>query len=375
MGVLDELIVDRFDARQASSEDREKKMKEDTTSSNRTILWIGLGALALLLLCACVLAILIISGLFTFGTFGLPTVGQEPSPPPTSEALGTSTPPPQTAAPPALAPSTEPVDEDFERASRFAGDWEGQWINQTFGSSGAARGTVSIDPDGTASLFIDLDGFVFGIVDPPAKTYEGTYSSEGAHFEKDGDDLFGNVQIDVDSNGTMTVNGEMVPVEGVASFSASGTLTETSLNLDYLVQFPGGGEANGVIEMSKQAQSDAPEPVTEFLEEFEAAMQSENLDFLLGRLHPAVIDRYGESACAAYLAQVAEPTFSIEVLRIHPPDDWTYGQDGVEALIEMAWSAEVRVSSGGQIQETTAHYAERDGTLRWFTDCGTPLSS
>lgn len=347
---------------------------EGPAAEKRTLLWIGLGALALILLCACVLVVLLLTGIFTFQNLELPQLGAEPAPLPTLEALATAMPIPQPTDAPALATATEAVDEAFERASRFAGEWQGQWVNQTFGSSGAARGSVEIDPDGSARFIIDFDGFVFGVVDPPAKSYEGSYSTDGSHFEADDDPLFGDLRIDVDAEGNMVVSGEMVPVEGIASFSGTGTLTESTLQLDYTVQFPGGGEANGIIEMTKEAGAVGSEPVTEFLAMFEAAMKSGDLEFLMERLHPAVIDRYGESACSAYLERVVDPDFSVEVGEINPPSAWNYDQDGVEEMIEEAWSAQVAISAGGQAQETLAHYAMHEGTLRWFTDCGEPIA-
>jgi hypothetical protein len=59
------------------------------------------------------------------------------------------------------------------------GRYEGAWNNLTFGSMGAASLDVSIvGTDGSFTL--DLDGFVFGVIDPPAATVTGTVNPDGS---------------------------------------------------------------------------------------------------------------------------------------------------------------------------------------------------
>jgi hypothetical protein len=174
----------------------------------------------------------------------------EPTPTPEPEQMAptATTPPP---APTSAPTATE--DTGFEQASAFAGEWSGSWENTTFGSSGDARAAIDVQPDGTATFTVDLDGMVFGMLDPDPMTYEGTYDANGATFEAPGDPLFGDLAISVTPAGDVTINGELVPVDGIASLSASGTISSDSIQLEYTVVFTGGGEAMGVLNLVKES--------------------------------------------------------------------------------------------------------------------------
>ncbi|NIS80600.1 MAG: hypothetical protein GTO14_10435 [Anaerolineales bacterium] len=176
--------------------------------------------------------------------------GGAPSP------TATNTPEPaQPTSPPATAtPEPTPTeDTTYKRVQEYLGEWSGEWRNTTFGSRGAARATFTAEPDGTATFTIDLDGFVFGALDPDPVTYTGTFSADGAIFEAPGDPLFGDLTITVSSDGKVTILGELVPVEGIASLAATGTITPEVLNLKYTVTFAGSGEAVGEFELTKNS--------------------------------------------------------------------------------------------------------------------------
>lgn len=111
-----------------------------------------------------------------------------------------------------------------------------------------------------------------------------------------------------------------------------------------------------------------------FFPDLVAAIRAGDVDSMLPRLHPAVIDRYGDAACQRELeTRSADPTYAIAVKVVHPPAAWDYTLDGVTTTIPDAWTVEADVTALGQLEAREIHVAPVDGEVRWFTDCGTPL--
>jgi hypothetical protein len=128
-----------------------------------------------------------------------------------------------------------------------------------------------------------------------------------------------------------------------------------------------------------------PEPLGEadvraFVDELVAAINTGDVEFLVANLHPATIDRYGEEACRTATAGFTNPDFDIEVLEVAAQAPWDYvTEDPPNALtttIADTWEVTGNLHVGGTVPDATRafHYAPFDGTVRWFTDCGTPLS-
>lgn len=180
----------------------------------------------------------------------VPPEAEEPAAaeePPASEEP-TSTPEP--AAEPTATPEPTPTPSAYDTFKAVAGEWTGSWTNTTFGSTGSAGATITINPDGTASYVLDLGGLVFGLIDPPPKEFAGTYDSSGATFQVQDDDLFGDVTITVSADGAISFGGTDVPVPGIDSVSAEGTITAQAVEMSYTVTFSGGGTAEGVMSMT-----------------------------------------------------------------------------------------------------------------------------
>lgn len=176
----------------------------------------------------------------------------EPTPPPAAPTQPAAVPSPgvsetedttETTEAPALAAA-------YETAKAFAGTYSGSWTNTTFGSTGATTATVVINADGTASFTVDLDGLVFGLLDPPPKTLAGTYDENGAAFQITGDDLFGDLTIII-NRGAISFSGIDIPFSDIDAVSAEGIITPTEVNMNYTVNFPGGSLANGVLILTK----------------------------------------------------------------------------------------------------------------------------
>jgi hypothetical protein len=116
------------------------------------------------------------------------------------------------------------------------------------------------------------------------------------------------------------------------------------------------------------------EAVEAFLKAFSLAIRTNDSTFLYDRLHPAVLDRYGEAACQGYINQFEIPDFDIEILDISGPAMWEYERDELTSTVYNAFTIQANVTSNGEVTESELHLAPGiNGLLRWFTDCGDPL--
>jgi hypothetical protein len=179
-----------------------------------------------------------------------------PAPSPTSPPTPTPVPPTATPVPPPTetpAPTLTPTPAQapgYEWASQFAGDWSGGWRNTTFGSTGGAEATVAINEDGTVEVVLDLGGRVFGIADPPSMTFSGTYDAQGGSFALQDDPLFGDLTVNVLTDGAIT--GEMENNPLGFGMTVDGTVTDETFELNYAVTLPTGQAAQGVLTLDHQ---------------------------------------------------------------------------------------------------------------------------
>ncbi len=136
--------------------------------------------------------------------------------------------------------------------SNLQGTWSGSWTNDTFGSTGAA--SLSIENNqapGSIKLTIDLDGFVGGLLDPDPEALISTISNNGDINYSGQIDLLGPLTFTLGNDGQITINANNIDVSGFDSFTATGTLSESQLNLNYTVTFSGGSTATGTVTGSK----------------------------------------------------------------------------------------------------------------------------
>ncbi|MFC2169824.1 hypothetical protein ACFLRM_04585 [Acidobacteriota bacterium] len=150
--------------------------------------------------------------------------------------------------------TTTPQNQLYDEYKQVAGTWTGQWRNNTFNSSGNNTASVEVNPDGTATGTLDLGGFVFGLPDPDPKTFSGTYDANGIVFDVQ-DNLFGDLKITItrtgENTGTVDIDAQNIPASGINSMTATGSITPTTLHLDYTVNFSDGSSATGVFNMSR----------------------------------------------------------------------------------------------------------------------------
>lgn len=117
-------------------------------------------------------------------------------------------------------------------------------------------------------------------------------------------------------------------------------------------------------------QLEAPE---RFVPTLAAAIREGNQQFLFRRLHPAVLERFGDEQCRTALEAFDNPSFDLEVQATHPLKRWAWRTDGVRTKIAPAVAVDVIRSSGGAASDDVVHVAHVGTQLRWFTDCGDPI--
>jgi hypothetical protein len=119
---------------------------------------------------------------------------------------------------------------------------------------------------------------------------------------------------------------------------------------------------------------DAETLIVAFYEGLDPAIRAADADTLVPLLHPATIERYGEPACRTYLGGLADPTLDIVVESVAGPAPWDYVTDERTTTIPDTWTVQAKFTSQGETSDRELHVALVGGQVRWFTDCGTPLT-
>lgn len=115
------------------------------------------------------------------------------------------------------------------------------------------------------------------------------------------------------------------------------------------------------------------ETVAAFLTRWTAAFQTDDTAFLLDRLNPIVIARYGVPACLQAIHRQLDPA-EVNVLRSSSgPATWTWVASGRSVQVADVYTAQIDRTFKGETGPVTFHFALVSGTLTWFDACGTPL--
>ena len=186
----------------------------------------------------------------------VPTEAPAPTMAPATEVPPTAVPPTATIEPTATTePTATPqptVDTGYDAALLYAGKWEGEWVNVTFGSKGPIVFDVVINPDGTIEFSMDVGGFVFGLLDPKPQVYTGTFDTNGAEIKIMEDPTWGKASITMSADGQFEFKAELVPDVEIASMMINGTFSPETVDGTYLIEFAGGaGSADGTIALEK----------------------------------------------------------------------------------------------------------------------------
>ena len=127
----------------------------------------------------------------------------------------------------------------------WAGTYNGTWISTTFGSTGAVALTIAVDvPNETATVTMDLGGFVFGGNDPVVETFTAPMTFDGYRSTATST-VFGPWTLLVRPDGALSIRASNVPSSFVDTFSMDGTFTGTGFTGTYSVLLPGGSPAVG----------------------------------------------------------------------------------------------------------------------------------
>ncbi len=150
--------------------------------------------------------------------------------------------------------------EGFD-ATTWDGLWLGQWNNATFGSQGPvgvqvdviqnAAAAVGPTQNGTANVTVDLDGPVFGQIDPDPIVIGVNWDGEGATGSVN-DTQIGDVAVSVNADSEIQVQITDIPGGGIESVTASGSREGNTISSAYLVNFAQGGPANGTVSLQRQ---------------------------------------------------------------------------------------------------------------------------
>jgi len=123
---------------------------------------------------------------------------------------------------------------------------------------------------------------------------------------------------------------------------------------------------------TSSSSSSTDETPEEFFALFTAAVKNGDTDFLLTRAHPAVIERYGEAQCAAFVPSLVDPTFDLRLVSVSGPEDFDYASDGKSTIAPNTYTFQLEGSAAGSSGPRDRHFALVDGKFRLFVDCGTP---
>jgi hypothetical protein len=101
-------------------------------------------------------------------------------------------------------------------------------------------------------------------------------------------------------------------------------------------------------------------------------VRSGDTGFLVDRLHPEVIKRYGRAQCRGFVVELADPTAKLRLGRVTGPTRYEYSTDGMTASVSDTYTFHVTGTAAGTTGPRDYHFALVDGRFRSFADCGTP---
>gem|GEM_PF-2233262 len=96
----------------------------------------------------------------------------------------------------------------------------------------------------------------------------------------------------------------------------------------------------------------------------------------LATLNSVVIDLFGADQCRSLLGTLTDPTAVFTVKEVTGPIPYDYPSNGLTTAVPNTFFVDVTRTQHGQPQDQTVHVARgNNGSLSWFTACGTPLNT
>jgi hypothetical protein len=210
--------------------------------------------------------------------------------------------------------------------------------------------------------------------DPPWVNVSGDFNEENGFFYATGrGTVAGFPNIAVTFEGTLNEEG----VAGELTMGAEGGLPQGE---------PIVYQVSGIkmAELPDEASTDVVSPalpagvrsaIDIFVQTFNAAFQDGDVDTLHQLLHPAVFELYGVDACRTYLEGVVTNTIQIEVAEVTRVGAWNWEIDGQSTPLDFIYKVVVDLTFQGQTNSLEFHLSlPGDDSVRWFTDCGEPLT-
>lgn len=117
-----------------------------------------------------------------------------------------------------------------------------------------------------------------------------------------------------------------------------------------------------------------PADIPAFMDELGEAIANGTDELLFTSLHPAVLERYGNQACRRYTRSTQLQGLDLEYVSANGPEPWDWVLDDRTTTIPDGWTVTVNWHDPNVDEAREVHIAPSDGTWRWFTDCGDPLT-
>lgn len=161
----------------------------------------------------------------------------------TTAAATTTTTAVATTTTAATTTTVDPAGSRAEAAAEWAGEYEGEWNNTTFGSSGSIAVSFEVDVEALlAILTLDLGGRVFGQSDPDPLTVEFDLLEAGPYAGSVG--LFGEFSVEADQAGRVTLRAPLVPGVGGRELVVEGQFVDGEFTGTYSIA----GLAEGTLQ-------------------------------------------------------------------------------------------------------------------------------
>ncbi len=114
----------------------------------------------------------------------------------------------------------------------------------------------------------------------------------------------------------------------------------------------------------------AVETVDEFVAAFAQALAQGDVEFVFSRLHPAVIDLYGEDLCRAWTEREIMTLGEYQLKgAVEGPDDVMVSAGGETRAVQDVYVAPIRFTFQGEAFDSQGQYALLDGVVHWLGVC------
>jgi hypothetical protein len=108
-----------------------------------------------------------------------------------------------------------------------------------------------VHEDGTVPVNVAFEGPVFGWVTPYPRNYTGYFVEGGVEFHIQDDGVFGDVDVYLTHEGTITISGLQIPLQRVDGVVGAGEFDTESAHIDYQVNFLTRGGSQGTVDLIK----------------------------------------------------------------------------------------------------------------------------